>query len=132
MGLHQSPDWAQTTMEQVFWDMLHELNCYIHDMSIFNLLGNTHVPKLDRVLGRLHSNGVSVNHLKCELGVQETDFLRHWMTPIGLKPWLKQIKPILALAKLETLKQLQGFIGMVNLYRSMWSLCSHYGTIEQT
>jgi hypothetical protein len=93
-------------MEQVFWDMLHELHCYIDDMRIFDLLWNTHVPKLDQVLGCLHSNGFSGNPLKCEWGVQETNFLTYWMTPTGLKPWLKRIEPILALAKPETLKQL--------------------------
>jgi hypothetical protein len=39
-------------------------------------------------------------------GVKETDFLGYWITPTGLKPWLKCIKPILALAKPETLKHL--------------------------
>jgi hypothetical protein len=112
-------DWAQATMEQVFWDMLHELDCYINNMSIVDLLWDTHVPKLDQVLGHLHSNGFSVYPLKCEWGVKETDFLGYWMTPTGLKPWLKQIEPILALAKPETLKQLRGFIGLVNFYRSM-------------
>ena len=86
MGLSQSPDWAQATMEQVFWDMLHELECYLDDMSIFDLLWGTHIPKLDKVLGRLHSNSFSVNPLKCEWGVQETDFLGYWMTSTGLKP----------------------------------------------
>jgi hypothetical protein len=47
------------------------------------------------------------------------------MTPTGLKPWLKRIEPILALAKPETLKQLRGFIGMVNFYRSMWRHRAH-------
>jgi hypothetical protein len=49
MGLNQSPDWAQASMEQVFWDMLHELDCYLDDMSLFDLLWNLHVPKLDQV-----------------------------------------------------------------------------------
>jgi hypothetical protein len=42
-----------------------------------------------------------------------------------LKPWLKKIELILALAKRETLKQLQGFIGMVNSYRTMWHHRAH-------
>jgi hypothetical protein len=83
MGLNQSPDWAQATMEQVFWDMLHELDFYINSMSIFDLLWGTQVPKLDQLLGWLHSNGFSVNPLKCEWGVKETNFLGYWMSPTG-------------------------------------------------
>lgn len=121
MGLSQSPDWAQATKEQVFCNMLHELDCYLNDMSIFNLLNRwaAHVPKLDRVLGRLHSNGLSVNPLKCEWGVQKTGFLGYRMTTTGLKSGLKRIEPILALKKPETVRQLRGFIGMVNFYRTM-------------
>jgi hypothetical protein len=47
------------------------------------------------------------------------------MAPNGLKPWLKHIEPILALAKPETLKELCAFIGMVNFYRTMWRHCAH-------
>jgi uncharacterized protein YozE (UPF0346 family) len=123
--LWESPDWAQATMEQVFWDMSHEIDCYIDNMSIFDRLWDTYVPKLNQVLGHLHSNGFYVKPLKCEWGVKETNFLGYWMTPTGLKPWLKQIEPILALTKLETLNQLGGFIGMVNFYRSIWRHCAH-------
>jgi hypothetical protein len=102
--------------------MFHKLDCYLdHDMSLYNLIWASHVPKLDKVLGRLHKNGFSINPLKCEWGVlQERDFLGYWMTPTSLKPWLKCIEPSLALSKPETLKQIHGFIAMGNFYHMLW------------
>jgi hypothetical protein len=41
----------------------------------------------------------------------------HWLTPTGPKPWHKKIKPILALAPPECLKQLCAFIGFVKFYK---------------
>ena len=61
-----------------------------------------------------------MNPLKCEWCVEETNFLGFWMTPLGIKPWKKRVKPILAMKTLEMLKQLHGFIGMINYYWDMW------------
>jgi hypothetical protein len=45
MGLNQSPDWAQATMERGFWDMLDEIECYLDNMSVYDLHWSNHVPK---------------------------------------------------------------------------------------
>ena len=80
---------------------------------------------IDLVLTRLKENGFTVNPLKCKWAVKETDWLGHWLTPTGPKPWRKKIEPILALAPPESLKQLRAFIGFINFYKDYWSKRAH-------
>jgi hypothetical protein len=120
MGFTNSPSWAQAVLEEIFDNFLREIECFIDDIDIFDNSWDKHLFMIDLVLSCPEEHGFTVNPQKCEWAVEETDWLGYWMTPMGLKPWQKEIEPILTLAPLQTVKQLQSFIKMINFYCDMW------------
>jgi hypothetical protein len=120
MGLKCSPDIAQAAMENVLSDMLT-----FNDVGAFSNDWGQHVNLLATISRQLRENGFTINPLKCELAVKETDLLGYWLTPRGLKPWKKKIDPILHMDCRHNATEMCMFIGCINYHCAKWPSCAH-------
>jgi hypothetical protein len=94
MGLKCSPDIAQAIMENELSD-IEDADTYIDGVGAFSDDWNHHVNLLSTILRPLGKNGFTINPLKCEWSIKETDWLGYWLATCGLKPWKQKIDAIL-------------------------------------
>ena len=85
MGLKCAPDFAEQVMEEVLCDV-EDTGVYLDNIVAFSFTWEHHILLLDKILHWLEANSFTVNLLKYEWAIQETDWLGYWLTPTGLKP----------------------------------------------
>ena len=124
MGLLNSAAFAQACMEEVLCD-IPEVDVYINDIGIFTDLWDCHIEVVDEVMRYLEERGFTVNSLKCEWAVQETNWLGYWVTPNGLRSSTKKDDAILKLKPPSNAYEIRPLVRMVNYYRDMWARCTH-------
>lgn len=90
---------------------------YLDDICIASDNEEERMEHLRIVFERLKQHGMSVNLSKCKFGQTSVNFLGHLVTPNGIAPLPEKIEIIKSFALPKIIKQLRGFIGLVNFYR---------------
>jgi hypothetical protein len=119
MGLECSPDIAQAAMENELSE-IEDADIYIDDVCAFSSDWDHHVNLLATISQQLRKNCFTIDPLKREWAIKETDWLGYWLTPRGLKPWKKKIDAILHMDRPHNATELRMLIACVNYYCDMW------------
>ena len=124
MGIKLSPYFSQAAMENVLCG-IKECDVYINDIGILTNRWGDHIKYLDVIIQQLRENGFTINTLKFEWAVKETDWIGYWFTLRVLKPWREKINTILHMDMPCTPTELRIFIGCDNYYIDLWPSCAH-------
>ena len=114
-GLKNAEQAFQRLMDTVF----QNINCvfvYLDDILIASSNAHQHIEDLHIVCGRLKQFGLTIRLEKCIFGVSKIDFQGHEICKNGSIPQPGKVKPISDFPQPNTVKSLQGFLGMVNFY----------------
>ena len=113
MGLKYSPDIAQSIMESIL-SGIDDTDVCIDEIGAFSKDWDHHVQLLADILHHLCENSFTINPLKCEWAIKETDWLGYWLTPQGLKPWKKKREAILHMDCPQNATEPCKFTGCIN------------------
>ena len=114
-GLKNSAQAFQRLMDSIFGSRPFVF-VYLDDLLIASRSPTEHKAHLWEVFELLHQNGLFINKSKCLLGVSSLSFLGHKVSKDGISPMPERIEAITSFPQPKTKKQMQSFLGMVNVY----------------
>jgi hypothetical protein len=115
-GLRSAGSTFQRLMDRVlsglpwcFW--------YLDDIIVASASQEDHRLHLRQLFERLCQFELVINVEKCQFGVAKVEFLGHEVTAKGARPLQSHVEALQRHAPPTNVKQLQGFLGLINFYR---------------
>ena len=117
-GLKGAPSYYQQQIADALEGLLY-MRCevYIDDIIIYGTTEEEFLDNLRVVLERLNERGITVNPAKCKFGLQEVEYVGHVVSREGLTMSEEKKAKVLDFPIPDTIKQLRGFLGLVNYFR---------------
>lgn len=90
------------------------VTCLMDDVLVFGKDKEEHNARLEQVLERLQSAGVTLNSRKCEFNKTEVKFLGHLISKEGIRPDPEKTSAIREMGVPQSVTDLRRFLGMIN------------------
>ncbi len=90
---------------------------YLDDLEVASRSKQEHARHLRELFLRLREHGLVINLEKCVFGVEFLDFLGHRVSAAGVALLPDHVEAVTKFPRPSTVKELQGFLGLVNFYR---------------
>ena len=123
-GLKNAGMTFQRFMDQLFGNLSFTF-VYLDDILIASADTTSHLVHLQETLHILRSNGLVLNKNKCQFMQKEVDYLGHKISAAGISPLTSGVQAVASYPQPNTVKELQGFLGLVNFYRRFLPAAAH-------
>jgi putative transposase len=98
---------------------------YLDDVIIGRRSMSEHLQHVRTLFQRLQAAGLVITREKCVFGVMEVDFLGYHVSSAGVSPIASREAVINDHPPPTTVKELQGFLGVINFYRRFIPAAAH-------
>ena len=124
-GLKNAPAVFQREMQRVLREFPKSLVIiYIDDILILGRTFEEHLKLVARVLAVLKNHGLKIKLSKCSWFQTEVKYLGHLVGRTGMKKLPEYIKKVEEFPKPTTVREMRGFLGLVNFQRKFIPHCS--------
>ena len=112
-GISSAPEHFQCQMNKVLLDLPGVL-CLIDDILVYGRNTQEHNERLESVLNRIQSAGITLNQSKCEFSKETIKFLGHVINSNGVSADPQKIEAIVNMKAPSSVSELRRFLGMTN------------------
>lgn len=114
-GLSSSPGIFQRIMSNLLND-IPQVEVFLDDIIIGSPNMFVHLQVLEKVLHRLHDNGMKLKLNKCCFMTNEVKYLGYIISAEGIKVDPEKVEGILNIPRPSNIKDLRAFLGTINFY----------------
>jgi hypothetical protein len=123
-GLRNAGNTFQRMMDRILFG-LPWCFVYLDDIIVFSRTAAEHRAHLFQLFQILKEAGLVINRDKCVFGKSAVDFLGHRVSAAGSQPLHSHVVAIQEHPRPLCVKDLQGFLGVVNFYRRFMPAAAH-------
>src|SRR6185436_15891623 len=121
MGLSSSPGLCQGTLSTWLASYPELADCtalYLDDLLLFTPTFQTHMEKLNLLLGALWDASLVLHPKKCKFAQRQITFIGHVFSADSVAPEDSRIEQLFNMPKPANKRQLRGYIGLINYIRN--------------